>query len=209
MALEHASHCGRVVLLEPQRNSLMLRPTIKTTLVTDGSVAAAKNMRQLVKTRVLVGVPQESLGNSRGDKLLTRASKFKTRGKKFRKIMQASESEISNAELTYIHTHGSMAQGIPPRPIIEPAIEANTSSILPELREAGVAQLDGNRQASISKFKRVALIAQNVVRGWFTDPRNHWAPNAPSTIRRKGSDRPLIHTGELRKAMVGIVAEDN
>ena len=37
---------------------------------------------------------------------------------------------------------------------------------------------------------------------------NGWKPNAPSTIKAKGSDKPLIDTGELRKSIRGIVVED-
>ena len=38
---------------------------------------------------------------------------------------------------------------------------------------------------------------------WYRDVQRahirngNWVPNAPATIRRKGSDRPLIDTGQL------------
>lgn len=32
-----------------------------------------------------------------------------------------------------------------------------------------------------------------------------WAPNAPSTVRAKGSDRPLIDTGALRQSVTYVV----
>ena len=55
---------------------------------------------------------------------------------------------------------------------------------------------------------RAALAGQNAARRWFTDSRNNWAPNKPATIRRKGSDKPLIDTGVLRAAIVGITREE-
>ena len=34
----------------------------------------------------------------------------------------------------------------------------------------------------------------------------NWKPNAPSTIRKKGSDRPLIDTGTMRQSVNYVVA---
>ena len=54
------------------------------------------------------------------------------------------------------------------------------------------------------------MFAQNKVRAWFTDERNNWPPNAPSTIEKKSKngkikDNPLIDTGELRKSITYVV----
>ena len=70
---------------------------------------------------------------------------------------------------------------------------------------AAQAALSGNSDAVTQALNRAGLIAQNVVRDWFTNPKNHWAPNAPSTIARKGSDRPLIEWGELRKSLTYVL----
>jgi hypothetical protein len=100
-----------------------------------------------------------------------------------------------------------MAFRIPPRPIIEPAIELDKDKIIPELKAAAAAQLDGNRTGAVTGMKRTGMTAQNIVRNFFTDPRNNWPPNAPSTIRRKGSSRPNISTGQLRAAMTYVLAD--
>lgn len=98
---------------------------------------------------------------------------------------------------------------VPPRPVIEPAIEAkdNRAVIVEELKGAAVAALDGKPGEVTRRLKRAGMEGQNRSRAWFTDPRNHWAPNAPSTIRRKGSDRPNIDTSQMRKAIISIVTE--
>jgi hypothetical protein len=57
-------------------------------------------------------------------------------------------------------------------------------------------------------MQRAALAGQNAARKWFTDPRNNWKPNALSTIRAKGSDKPGIDTGAMRAAIQGIVGEE-
>ncbi|CAI3202747.1 hypothetical protein CNEO2_3080002 [Clostridium neonatale] len=49
---------------------------------------------------------------------------------------------------------------------------------------------------------------QNIARDWFTNPSNNWAPNAKSTIDKKGSDRPLIgETGHLRGSITYVVKD--
>ena len=76
-----------------------------------------------------------------------------------------------------------------------------------ELKAAAQASLN-NKPGEAKRHMRMAgMVAQNAVRAWFVDPRNNWAPNAPSTIRRKGSAQPLIDTGELRKAITYVVDE--
>ena len=64
-----------------------------------------------------------------------------------------------------------------------------------------------DRQEVLKQFQRVAMMGQNFARGWFTDARNDWAPNAPSTVRRKGSTRLLIDTAQTRRSIIGIVTK--
>ena len=39
----------------------------------------------------------------------------------------------------------------------------------------------------------------------FENPKNNWPPNSPRTIAKKGSDVPLIDTGELRKSITHVI----
>jgi hypothetical protein len=70
------------------------------------------------------------------------------------------------------------------------------------------ADIEGDYATAVKKMKRAAMAGQNAARKWFTDPANHWAPNTPGTIARKGSDRPLIDTGALRQSIIGIIKEE-
>ena len=126
-----------------------------------------------------------------------------------RKLTKAAQSDITNAETLYLLSKGSPGRKQPPRPVIEPAVAApdNAKAIAFELAESSKARLDGDDDAAMKRLKRAALAGQNAARKWFTDPRNNWAPNAPSTIARKGSDRPGIDTGATRAAIIGIVGE--
>ena len=114
---------------------------------------------------------------------------------------------VGNAGLLYIHTHGSPAHRIPARPVIEPAIAAdgNRQIIGQELANAAKAHLGGDPAKAETDLARAGIAGMNAAKGWFTDGRNQWPPNRPSTIRRKKSSRPLIDTGALRRNITYVV----
>lgn len=132
---------------------------------------------------VLVGIPQATTGRRGG--------------------------AINNASLMFIHTHGSPVRNIPARAVIEPAIAAdgNREVIAEELKKAAGALFEGLPDRALVFMRRAGQAGVNASKAWFTDPRNHWAPNRPATIRRKGSDRPLIDTGALRRSITYVVRE--
>lgn len=65
----------------------------------------------------------------------------------------------------------------------------------------------GTGRAWTIGLRKAGMLGQNVVRRYFVED-NGWPPNAPSTIAQKGSDRPLIDTGELRKSVAYVVVAD-
>jgi hypothetical protein len=182
-------------------------PTITLARKT-GSAAFLKRMAGLTKLAAYVGVPAAA-SKARSDQLLEMAGGVKGKRKKAQ-LQKALLSDVTNAELLFIHTKGSPINNIPARPVIEPAVAAdgNQQAIAHEIQGSIKAQLGGDGAKSVQKMKRAALAGQNAARKWFTDPRNNWAPNKPATIAAKGSDRPLINTGALRASIVGIVAEE-
>jgi hypothetical protein len=138
-----------------------------------------KSLQELKNKDILIGVPASTTSRKNG--------------------------KINNAELTYIHTNGSPLHNIPARPIIEPAIEKNSDKLAGQLSKAAEIALDG--KSPEAELIKVGIMGQNIVRDYFTDPNNGWAPNAPSTIARKGSDKPLIDKAELRKSMTYVIRE--
>lgn len=126
------------------------------------------------------------------------------------KSARRGKGEVNNAELLYLFTEGSPARKQPPRPVLQPAImaEGNREPIARELGLSTEAALRGDRAAANLHVRRAGLAGQNAARSWFTDPRNNWAPNAPSTIRAKGSDQPGINTGAMRGAIVFVTKEE-
>lgn len=169
----------------------------------------AASLAGLTRRQVYVGIPattaEERLAQVR--KLLSAR-----RGKRARVRLAAvnkAAPTVNNAELMFIHTNGSLLRHIPRRPIVEPAIEDrdNADAIAAELRLAGEAALGGKDDQVLRQLKLAGQVAENAVKAWFTNPRNGWAPNKPSTIRAKGSSRPLIDTGALRQAVRSVVVE--
>jgi hypothetical protein len=122
----------------------------------------------------------------------------------------ANKSMVNNAQLLYIHTNGSVLKHIPARPVIEPAIKDpdNQALFMPEFEAAAKTALNGKPEQVDKHLRRAGLIGQNVCRAWFVNSKNGWAPNAPSTIAAKGSSRPLIDTGAMRKSITFVVSED-
>lgn len=60
--------------------------------------------------------------------------------------------------------------------------------------------------ANIHKcYELLGISAENVVQNAFKVSGPGWDPNAPSTIARKGSAKPLIDTGQLRKSITSRV----
>jgi len=125
------------------------------------------------------------------------------------KSNRQGKAKVTNAALVYLHTHGSPLQGIPARPIIEPAISApdNKALIARELGEAARAVLSHKPGETRSRLDRAGMLGRNAAIRWFTDGRNGWAANRPSTAKRKGSDRPLIDTGQMRRSITYLVEE--
>ncbi len=184
-------------------------PSPKITLARkSGFKAFIKNMLGVGRLAAYVGVPA-STAQDRADQLLEMAGS--KGGKRRRRYLEkAAKTDVNNAELLFIHTKGSPARNIPARPVLQPAIEAedNKERIVKQLDVMIQAQLAGDREGAEKGATRAALAGQNAARRWFTDPRNNWAPDKPETIRRKGSDKPLIDTGALRAAIQGVVVDE-
>jgi hypothetical protein len=160
----------------------------------------------------LVGIPE---GDDRQLDLLLRAllllikisKKGNKMNKRVKKLVEASSQPISNAELLFIFTNGSPLRGQPARPVIEPAIEQPKTAerIARALAAASIAALDGNKEGMMDALDRAGTIGESAAKRWFTDSRNGWEPNAPSTIRAKGSETPGIDTGQMRRAITHVV----
>lgn len=138
--------------------------------IQDNIASVIERLAVLDGIQVLVGIPQEKA--SRDGETLT------------------------NAELAFIHTNGSPVNNIPPRPFLQPAIEKNKDKVNEINKQIAVESLSGNRDKAYQLAESQGLFAQAQAKKYITQG-NNLAPNKPATIKKKGSDRPLIDTGAI------------
>lgn len=179
---------------------------------TDKSQEVLKALNELKTMDVLVGIPEET--SSEPERINNAELAYiHTHGIRKKKMIEEMEKDMSKgakystAYAMYVQANGSPLWQSPPRPIIEPAIEdaQNNKVIAEELKKAIKEALNGDSIAAKTQLEKAGVIGQNVVRDWFTNPKNGWAPNSQKTIQRKGSENPLIDTGELRKSITYVV----
>lgn len=116
-------------------------------------------------------------------------------------------SPINNATLGVIQMFGSLTKNIPPRDFLYMPVESHSKEIMKEIQKDIV-------RAAIAKgdYKKVygllgAAALQWVLEAFYTSGFGQWAPNTAATIARKKSDRPLIDTGQLRRAQTFDVVD--
>ena len=119
------------------------------------------SLQDISKLRVYVGVPEDKADDGK--------------------------HPINEAQLIYVQTNGSPIHNIPPRPIIEPAIEApeNKAVISNEIKLGMAALLDQKKGQAKAHMRRAGQEGVNAVKNWFDDPRNGWFPLAESTIEAR------------------------
>lgn len=146
----------------------------------DRSAQIKLNLARLAGDRVLVGIPAAS-------------------------APRKGPEPINNAQLLYIFTNGSILRKQPARPVIEPAINypPNRKNIERFLRQSAEAEMSGNHADALEHMRKAGLLASNYAKRWFTNPANGWAPNAPSTLRRKAAK---AKAGPAKTAFLAAIA---
>lgn len=154
--------------------------TVKITK--DRVPAMLKAIKDLTALEVLIGIPDANAGRDEG--------------------------AISNAEIGYLMETGSPAQNIPERPFLVPGVESVRDKVAKRMRAGAESALDG-RQADVdSTLTSVGITAENAVKAKITD--GPFVPLSPRTLakrraRGRTGEKPLIDTGQLRRAVTHVV----
>lgn len=111
------------------------------------------------------------------------------------------DETVNNAELGVIQEFGSVSNNIPPRSFLRMSIETHKEDFI-EVAETKAFKKafsagDMNRALELVGFKAEAIVDEAFTSGGF----GVWPANKPATIARKGSSKPLIDTGQLRRAI--------
>ena len=191
----------------------MVTVNVRHTENAGGFTGLFDRLRKLKSRRIMVGIPEQKAarqGEPINNAQLLYILSHGVRKKSMRDEMQPkidAGMKYSLAYQMYIMSHGSPLWQIPPRPVLEPAIEAHKDAISKLFQAVIKAAARGNPTEADRAIHRCGLAAQNYCRAWFTDPRNGWPPNSPRTIKMKKSARPLIDTGTMRKAITYVVRD--
>lgn len=111
----------------------------------------------------------------------------------------ADESGVDIANIAMFNEVGTSRA--PSRPFLRMSVDENTEKIT-KMCQAQVKRLAKGASAqeilqTLGTFQK-GLIQEKIGSGSFT-------PNAASTIRRKGSDHPLIDTGRMRQSVSFVI----
>lgn len=172
-----------------------------------------KRLSALQSRAIYVGIP--AANTKRKDELINNAELLyiHTHGIRKKEMRREMDKDMgkgmkySEAFSLYIQSNGSPLWHAPPRPVIEPAIEANQERIAERIKKVIQAAGEGDAEGEERAIHNAGQFAVNQCRAWFTNPKNGWPANSPSTIAEKGSANPLIDTGTMRKAITYVVKE--
>lgn len=122
------------------------------------------------------------------------------------KASRSTGGEVTNPELGAIHELGSATRGIPPRSFLRMPLQARAGEIV-RRASRGMDKLlaEGNGKQVLENLGAAAM--QAIMAAFKSSGFGTWAPNRPATARRKGSSKPLIDTGALRRAVTWQVKE--
>ena len=107
-------------------------------------------------------------------------------------------AEGEHSDLLYLHEAGVPSRNIPPRPVLEPALGQKEvkKSMGRCMRQAVFNAIKGDLEGAENEYNKAGMVGRDACKKYITDG-THLAPNAPSTIAKKGSSVPLIDTGAL------------
>lgn len=185
--------------------------------VNGGIEGLLKRLGGLEKRALYVGVPKSTaMKRGGGESEITNAELLYVHTHGSRKVairkamdkMMKSGRTYSEAYQMYLYSNGSALYAVPPRPVIGPALKAHRKEIGKGFQRIYKAAADGNEAALKNAINWTGMKTQNACRDWFYDARNGWPKNAPRTIKVKGSERPLIDSGNLRNSIIYVVREE-
>lgn len=110
----------------------------------------------------------------------------------------------TNAEVGFLMEFGAPLRNIPARSWLRMPIMTKIEKIV---KDSAKFFEEAAKTGDAHKFLTIVGINAEKWIGLAFDTRGFgaWAPNKPATIARKGSDTPLIDTGQLRRAVVSMV----
>lgn len=191
------------------------KATIKITKSLDKTKGVFEALKDLTRNDVLIGIPDanDDRGHGINNASLAflhsqgfAAPKWAVFGAYQGRFKSTVKKKTPLAAFyAYIASKGDPLFHVPPRPFLEPSIQANMDKIL--ILQAAImkAALNGNVAGAEQARNRLGMFGRDAAKAWFVSPDNGWAPNNPLIAKLKGSDKPLIDTGALRNSISYVI----
>ncbi len=116
------------------------------------------------------------------------------------------DGKLTMAQLACVMEYGAKVGKktyIPPRPMLRMTGRLKSKSWVRQAGKLGKSVLEGKKNAADAPAILGQIIADDI-KGVMNNSFL-FTPNAPSTVRKKGKNAPLIDTGELRDAVDFVV----
>lgn len=188
----------------------------RSTVTSKGKIDFQDNLKRLLRLRTMVGIPADG---------------------KERQPEPGEKSAPNNAMIGYVQEFGDDEKHIPARPFLVPGVRSVQTQVVDELRKAGEDAFDKDFGSVRARFAKVGTVAVSAAQRAITD--GQFAPLSQRTIEaraargRKGAKqylklqgqgtprevldtlgdqalvKPLIDTGQLRRALTYVVKDGN
>ena len=125
-----------------------------------------------------------------------------------RTIKSNKRAVAENASIGFVHEFGSISDKIPARSFLHMPIKLKFNEYMNKSEKTNrEAFKKAVKEGKLFQFmKLMGIVGEKCVLDAFkTRGFGQWKPNSPATIQAKGSDSPLIDTGELRKSITSSV----
>lgn len=117
---------------------------------------------------------------------------------------KSEEDGTSMALVAAVNEFGSADGKVPERSFLRAGLRHGFYAIT-RLNVASLHEVSQGRMTAEMALERTGMVAAGAVKKYI--PVGEFVPNAPSTIKAKGSSKPLIDSGSLRQSITWVVEE--
>lgn len=144
------------------------------------------------------------------------SDKITADGRKFQKMLK----EICELEVRVGFQHGKKYEeepetdicdvamwnelgtvNMPSRPFLRKSVDENENKIKAFIRQMKKDLISGVPASQV--FKKIGIFQKDLIQNKIKD--GDFAPNAPATVKKKRSGRPLIDTGQMRQSVDYVI----
>ena len=149
-------------------------------------------LKEAANTDILVGIPESATNTKDGETFYLADIAFLQN--------YGSYSEKENRHMT--SDEAKESGKIPPRPFGSTLMQ-NYGDKIKKFYQKDVGESLKGKRSMKQSLNRVGFIASGLMKQNLST--GNWTPNAESTIAKKGSSKPLIDTGEMRRAITWVL----